>query len=64
MVNYSLKELKGMSVEQLIGILVTNSSSETKSSRLTEEKIFKVLSTRKIIDYDTMKKEYEKMYMW
>ena len=64
MASYSQKELKEMSTEQLIGILVINSSSMTKSSKQTEDKVFKALSERKVIDYDAMKAEYERIGMW
>ena len=64
MASYTKKELKEMSTEQLIGILVVNSSSMTKSSKQTEEKVFKELSNRKVIDYDAMKAEYERIGMW
>lgn len=64
MASYSVKELKEMSTEQLIGSLVVNASSMTKSSKQTEDKIFKILADRKVIDYDTMKTEYEKIGMW
>ena len=53
-----------MSTEQLIGILVINSSSMTKSLKQTEEKVFMELSDRKVIDYDKMKAEYERIGMW
>ena len=64
MASYTQKELKEMSTERLIGILVINSSSTTKSSKQTEEKVFKELSDRKVIDYNTMKTEYERIGMW
>ena len=64
MASYTKKELKEMSTEQLIGILVVNSSSMTKSSKQTEEKVFMELSDRKVIDYDVMKAEYERIGMW
>ena len=64
MASYSKKELKEMSTERLIGILVINSSSETKSTKQVEEKIFRELSDRKVIDYDAMKAEYERIGMW
>ena len=64
MASYSNKELKEMSTEQLIGILVVNSSSMTKSSKQTEEKVFMELADRKVIDYDAMKAEYERIGMW
>ena len=53
-----------MSTERLIGILVINSSSMTKLSKQTEEKVFMELSDRKVIDYDVMKAEYERIGMW
>ena len=53
-----------MSTERLIGILVINSSSTTKSTKQVEEKIFRELSDRKVIDYDAMKAEYERIGMW
>ena len=58
------KELKEMSTERLIGILVISSSSMTKSTKQTEEKVFKELSDRKVIDYEAMKAEYERIRMW
>lgn len=64
MASYTKKELKEMSTERLIGILVINSSSMTKSSKQTEEKVFKELSDKKVIDYDAMKAEYERIGMW
>lgn len=64
MSGYTLKELEEKSTEELIGILAVNANSMTKSSKQTEDKTFKVLSSRKVIDYDAMKKEYEKIGMW
>lgn len=64
MASYTKKELKEMSTERLIGILVINSSSIANSSKQTEEKIFMELSDRKVIDYDLMKAEYERIGMW
>lgn len=64
MAGYALKELKEMSTEQLIGCLVMYSSSTTKSSKQAEDKIFKILSDRKVVDYDAMKAEYERIGMW
>lgn len=64
MASYSNKELKEMSTEQLIGVLIGISDSMTKSAKQTEDKVFKVLSDRKVIDYDTMKAEYERIGMW
>ena len=53
-----------MSTEQLIGVLISISDSMTKSAKQTEDKVFKVLSDRKVIDYDTMKAEYERIGIW
>ena len=64
MASYTKKELKEMSTERLIGILIISSSSMTKSSKQTEEKVFRELSDRKVIDYDAMKAEYERIGMW
>ena len=58
------KELKEMSTERLIGILAISSSSATKSIKQVEEKVFKELSDRKVIDYEAMKAEYERIGMW
>ena len=64
MASYTKKELKEMSTERLIGILVINSSSVTKSTKQVEEKVFMELSDRKVIDNDVMKAEYERIGMW
>ena len=64
MASYSKKELKEMSTERLIGILVINSSSARKSTKQVEEKVFMELSDRKVINYDAMKAEYERIGMW
>ena len=64
MASYTKKELEKMNTEQLIGLLIVNSSSMTKESKQTEDKIFKTLSDRKIIDYVEMKAEYERIGMW
>ena len=61
---YTNKELEKMSTEQLIGVLVRKSSSATKASMQTEDKVFKELAKRGVIDYDTMKQEYESIGMW
>ena len=64
MTSYTKKELKEMSTERLIGILVINSSSARKSTKQVEEKVFMELSDRKVINYDAMKAEYERIGMW
>ena len=63
MASYTLKELNEMSTEKLIGVLVIHSSSMTKSSKQTEDRVFKILAERNVIDYDAMKKEYERIGM-
>lgn len=40
MASYTKKELKEMSTERLIGILVINSISATKSTKQVEQKVF------------------------
>ena len=64
MASYSFKELNEMSTEKLIGILILQSNSTTKASRQTEEKVFRLLAERNVIDYDAMKSEYERIAMW
>lgn len=64
MASYTIKELTEMSTERLICVLVLQADSQTKASRQTEEKVFKILAERKVIDYDAMKKEYERIAMW
>lgn len=64
MASYTLKELKEMSTEELICKLVTTSSTMTKAVKQTEDKIFKVLAERNVINYDVMKTEYKRMGMW
>lgn len=64
MIIYTKKELKEMSTERLIVILVIISSYCTKSSKQTEDKILKELHIRKVIDYDLIKSEYEKTGIW
>ena len=54
---YTNKELEKMSTEQLISVLVTQSSFTTKESRQIEDKVFKTLAKRGVIDYDAMKHE-------
>lgn len=61
---YSQKELKEMSTEFLIIVLINMSNFTTKSAKQTEDMVFKVLHDRKVIDYDTMKATYEGNGMW
>lgn len=60
----TLKELREKTTEELIGALVMSSDSTTKSSKEQEKKIFKVLEERKVIDYEKMVKEYERIGMF
>ena len=64
MASYTLKELKEMSTESLICCLVLQSDSQTKTSKQTEEKVIKILAERKVVDFEIMKKEYERIGMW
>ena len=64
MASYTIKELNAKSTEELIGVLILQADSMTKASRQTEEKVFKLLAERNVIDYDSMKKEYETIGMW
>lgn len=64
MASYTIKELNEMSTEKLIGVLILQSDSVTKTSRQTEEKVFRLLAERNVIDYDAMKAEYERLGMW
>ena len=67
MARYTLKELKEMSTEQLITKLVMicgNDGKLLKQDVQTEERIFKILAERNVINYEAMKKEYEKNLLW
>ena len=48
---YTLKELKRMSVEELVKILVENSTSTNKSSKQLENVILNILSEREAAEY-------------
>ena len=48
---YTLKELKTMSVKELIKILVENSMSTNKSSMQLENVILNILSEREATEY-------------
>ena len=61
---YTIKELEEMSTERLIGILVISSGSTTKATKSTEEKVFKILEKRNVIEYKAMQTEYERIGMW
>ena len=64
MAYFTKKELKEMSTELLIVVLVNMSNFTTNSAKETENMVFKVLHERKVIDYDTMKVEYERNALW
>ena len=67
MERFTVKQLKEMSTEELITRLVILCGSEgkvLKQDQQTEERIFKILAERKVIDYEAMKKEYEKNLLW
>ena len=51
---YTLKELKTMSVKELVKILVENSMSTNKSSKQLENVILNILSERKAAEYKRM----------
>ena len=48
---YTLKELKMMSVKELVKILVENSMSTNKSSKQLENVILNILSEREAAEY-------------
>ena len=48
---YTLKELKTMSVKELIKILVENAMSTNKSSKQLENVILNILSEREAAEY-------------
>ena len=50
---YTLKELKTMSVKELVKILVENSMSTNKSSKQLENVILNILSEREAAEYKT-----------
>ena len=50
---YTLKELKTMSVKELVKIMVENSISTNKSSKQLEKVILNILSEREAAEYKT-----------
>ena len=50
---YTVKELKMMSVKELVKILVENSMSTNKSSKQLENVILNILSEREAAEYKT-----------
>ena len=51
---YTVKELKMMSVKELVKILVENSMSTNKSSKQLEKVILNILSEREAAEYIRM----------
>ena len=56
---YTLKELKTMSVKELVKILVENSMSTNKSSKQLENVILNILSEREAAEYNRMMQSTE-----
>ena len=56
---YTLKELKTMSVKELVKILVENSMSTNKSSMQLENVILNILSEREAAEYNRMMQSTE-----
>ena len=54
MARYTVKELKKMSVEELVKILVKNSISSKNPSSQLEDVILQILSEREAIEYNRM----------
>ena len=54
MARYTVKELKKMSVEELVKILVKNSISSKNPSSQLEDVILHILSEREAMEYDRM----------
>ena len=57
---YTLKELKTMSVKELVKILVENSMSTNKSSMQLENVILNILSEREAAEYKTKQIRYKR----
>ena len=51
---YTIKELKRMSVKELVKIMVENSMSTNKSSKQLEKVILNILSEREAAEYIRM----------
>ena len=56
---YTVKELKMMSVKELVKILVENSMSTNKSSKQLENVILNILSEREVAEYIRMNQNTE-----
>ena len=57
---YTVKELKTMSVKELVKILVKISMSTNKSSKQLENVILNILSEREVAEYKRMMQSAEK----
>ena len=57
---YTVKELKRMSVKELVKIMVENSMSTNKSSKQLEKVILNILSEREAAEYKRMMQSAEK----
>ena len=57
---YTLKELKTMSVKELVKILVENSMSTNKSSKQLENVILNILSEREAAEYKMNQMRYKR----
>ncbi len=60
----TLKELREKSVEQLIAIVISTSCSTTKAAIQQEERVFKVLAERGVLDYNAMRTEMKRRDLW
>lgn len=61
---YTLKELKTMSVKELVKILVENSMSTNKSSMQLENVILNILSEREAAEYKINQIRNKKEWDW
>ena len=57
---YTVKELKTMSVKELVKILVENSMLTNKSSKQLEKVILNILAEREVAEYKRMMQSAEK----
>ena len=56
---YTVKELKRMSIKELVKIMVENSMSTNKSSKQLEKVILNILSEREAAEYIRMNQNTE-----
>ena len=56
---YTLKELKRMTIKELVKIMVENSMSANKSSKQLEKAILNILSEREAAEYNRMMQSTE-----